>query len=62
MPPDVEYGSERSDGETATEPSVGIFWSVPNGGRPVLVTDRTTLAQAEAYGDCLTHPRGHHEV
>lgn len=43
-------------------PSVGIFWGVPDGGRTVLVTDRTTLAQAEAYGDCLTHPRGHHEA
>ncbi|MCJ2092680.1 hypothetical protein MKK67_09220 [Methylobacterium sp. J-072] len=43
-------------------PSVGIFWGVPEGGRTVLVTDRTSLAKAEAYGDCLTHPRGHHEV
>lgn len=62
MRPDVEYGLEHCDGETATEPSVGIFWGVPNGGRTVLVTDRTTLAEAEAYGDCLTHPHGHHEV
>ncbi len=43
-------------------PSVGIFWSVPEGDRHVLVTDRTVLAEAEVYGDCLTHPRGHHEV
>ena len=43
-------------------PSVGIFWGMPDGGRTVLVTDRTTLARAEPYGDCLTHPRGHHEV
>lgn len=43
-------------------PSVGIFWGVPDGGRTVLVTDRTPLAEAEAYGDCLTHARGHHEV
>lgn len=43
-------------------PSVGIFWGVPDEGRTVLVTDRTTLAQAEVYGDCLTHPHGHHEV
>ncbi|MCJ2015957.1 hypothetical protein MKK84_00690 [Methylobacterium sp. E-065] len=43
-------------------PSVGIFWSVPKGDRNVLVTDRTVLAEAEVYGDCLTHPRGHHEV
>ena len=43
-------------------PSVGIFWSVPEGGYTVLVTDRTPLPEAEIYGDCLTHPRGHHEV
>lgn len=43
-------------------PSVGIFWGVPEGGRTVLVTDRTPLSEAETYGDCLTHPRGHHEV
>ena len=43
-------------------PSVGIFWGVPDSGRMVLVTDHTTLAEAEPYGDCLTHPRGHHEV
>ncbi len=43
-------------------PSVGIFWSVPEGECTVLVTDRTILAEAELYGDCLTHPRGHHEV
>lgn len=39
-------------------PSVGIFWRV--GG--VLVTDRSTLAEAEAYGDCLTHATGHYEL
>ena len=46
----------------AVAPSVGIFWGVPEGSQIVLVTDLTTLAEAEAYGDCLTHPRGHHEV
>ncbi|KQP08235.1 hypothetical protein ASF28_12360 [Methylobacterium sp. Leaf99] len=43
-------------------PCVGIFWGVLDSGRTVLVTDRTTLVEAEPYGDCLTHPRGHHEV
>ena len=43
-------------------PSVGIFWDVPQGGRTMLVTDRTPLTEAEVYGDCLTHSRGHHEV
>ncbi|MEE7504047.1 hypothetical protein [Methylobacterium mesophilicum] len=62
MRPEVEYGSAHREDQTATEPSVGIFWGVPDGGRTVLVTDRTTLAQAENYGDCLTHPHGHHEV
>ncbi len=62
MQPETEYGSAHRDGQKVTEPYVGIFWGVPDGGRTVLVTDRTTLAQAEPYGDCLTHPRGHHEV
>ena len=48
--------------EATVAPSVGIFWGVPEGDRTVLVTDRTPLAEAEVYGDCLTHPRGHHEV
>lgn len=54
-------GAAPTGGE-APVPSVGIFWGVPDGGRTVLVTDRTPLAGAEPYGDCLTHPRGHHEV
>jgi hypothetical protein len=28
----------------------------------VLVTDSVPLTEAEPYGDCLTHPRGHYEV
>lgn len=51
----------RANGEPPV-PSVGIFWGVPEGGRTLLVTDCTVLAEAEVYGDCLTHPRGHHEV
>ena len=41
---------------------VGIFWEVPHGGATILVTDSVPLAEAEVYGDCLTHPRGHYEV
>lgn len=56
-------GPSRQHPQTAKPlPSVGIFWSVSEGDRTVLVTDRTVLAEAELYGDCLTHPRGHHEV
>jgi hypothetical protein len=39
----------------SSEPSVGIFWYFDDR----LLTDCTPLSQAEAYGDCLTHPRGH---
>jgi hypothetical protein len=53
---------EHSDSAGATVPSVGIFWGVPDGGRTVLVTHSTTMTEAEVYGDCLTHSRGHHEV
>ena len=40
-----------------TRPSVGIFWRV-NG---VLVIDRSTLDEAEPYGECITHTAGHYE-
>lgn len=48
----------------AEVPSVGIFWLVADAGASsaILVTDRTTLAAAEPYGEFLTHPRGHYEV
>jgi hypothetical protein len=39
------------------EPCVGIFCRVGE----VLVVDRSTLAEAEPYGDCLTHAAGHSE-
>lgn len=43
-------------------PHVGIFWFVPDqSGNAVLLTDRTPLPEAEPYGDCLTHARGHYE-
>jgi hypothetical protein len=35
---------------------------VPGPERDVLVTDSVPLAEAEPYGDCLTHPRGHYEM
>jgi len=40
-----------------TPPAVGIFWRV-NG---VLVIDRSTVDDAERYGDCITHAAGHYE-
>ena len=40
-----------------TQPAVGIFWRV-NG---VLVIDRSTLDEAERYGDCITHAAGHYD-
>ncbi len=47
----------RPNAPLSSRTSVGIFWRV--GG--VLVTDRSTLAEAEAYGDSLTHATGHYE-
>lgn len=60
----TDFTVRRPDTPLGEPPTscVGIFWGVPDGGRTVLITDRTTLVEAEAYGDCLTHPRGHHEV
>lgn len=50
--------------EPTPPPALGIFWQVPGdqAGTTVLVTDATPLAQAEAYGAMLTHPRGHCDV
>ncbi len=41
---------------------VGIFWAVPDAGGTQLVTEATSLADAEPYGDVLTHPNGHYET
>jgi hypothetical protein len=39
------------------DPCVGIFWRVGE----VPVVDRSTLAEAEPYCDCLTHAARHYE-
>lgn len=40
--------------------SVGIFWGIPAPDRSwTILADTTSLADAEPYGDFLTHPRGH---
>ncbi len=49
--------------DAADRLTVGIVWGVRDGAGPLLlVTDRTPLAEAEPYGDFLTHPGGHHDV
>lgn len=52
----------QSGAECAAVPRVGIFWLVAEGQRDMLVTDSVPLTEAEPYGDCLTHPRGHYEM
>ncbi|WP_271594350.1 hypothetical protein [Bradyrhizobium sp. CCBAU 65884] len=43
--------------------SVGIFWGIPKPDHSwTILIDSTSLSEAEAYGDFLTHPRGHYEV
>jgi hypothetical protein len=43
--------------------SLGIFWGIPNTDYSwCILTDKTSLAEAEPYGDFLTHPRGHYDV
>lgn len=41
----------------STAPAAGIFWAL----NCYLLIDRTNLAEAEAYGECLTHAAGHYE-
>ncbi|TXN17261.1 hypothetical protein FV219_00470 [Methylobacterium sp. WL122] len=44
-------------------PSVGIFWGVRDeSGALALVVDLTPLADAEPYGEALTHRGGHYEI
>lgn len=39
---------------------VGIYWGIPNPDHSwSILTDKSSLAEAEPYGDFLTHPRGH---
>ena len=40
------------------EPCVGVFWVLTD----TLLVDRSTLPEAESYGDCLTHSGGHYEL
>jgi hypothetical protein len=43
--------------------SLGIFWGIPAPDHSwCILTDKTSLAEAEPYGDFLTHPRGHYDV
>ena len=53
----ASIGLAPSAARAATGAAVGIFWKVDR----VLVVDRSTLAQAELYGECLTHAAGHYE-
>jgi len=43
-------------------PCVGIFWRVQTAGGPKLVSHVVSLADADEYGDFLTHPTGHYEI
>jgi hypothetical protein len=43
--------------------SLGIFWGILEPDHSwCILTDKTSLAEAEPYGDFLTHPRGHYDV
>ena len=49
--------------EPSQSPWVGVFWGIADDHNQLaLLTQRTTLSQAEPYGDFLTHPNGHYEV
>ncbi len=43
-------------------PHLGIFWRVPHADGLTLLLERMPITEAEPYGDCLTHPRGHADV
>jgi hypothetical protein len=42
---------------------IGIFWGIPNPDRSwSILIDKSSLAEAEPYGDFLTSSRGHYDV
>jgi hypothetical protein len=41
---------------------IGIFWLVPDSNGVMLLAHAIPLAQAEAYGDCLTDPLSHYDA
>ena len=54
---------EKDMAKDITVSSVGIFWGIPEpDGSWTILVDVTSLAEAEPYGDFLTHPRGHYDV
>lgn len=63
----AKYPNERrqmvTDTHTSLPPRVGIYWGIIHSTEDLeLVTDMTSLAEAERYGEFLTHPRGHYDV
>ena len=43
--------------------SVGIFWGIPEpDGSWTILTDKTSLAEAEPYGEFLGHSKAHYRV
>jgi hypothetical protein len=54
--------SEHADPYEADVPCIGIFWQVAHVGKKKLVSHVVSLAEADEYGDFLTHPSGHYEV
>jgi len=54
----TRQGKQQKKPGQMPELQVGIFWLVDG----KLLIDSTPISEAEAYGDHLTHPRGHPEV
>jgi len=52
----VESTPKARSGLRVADRRVGIFWLLEDGR---LLLDSTALAEAEHYGDCITHPRSH---
>jgi hypothetical protein len=52
-----------TDTKLLTDARVGIYWGVIHSINDLeLITDMTSLSEAERYGEFLTHPRGHYDV
>lgn len=59
MQEEASAQSEPYDRDTCC---VGIFWRISTVNGPKLVSHVVSLADADEYGDFLTHPTGHYEI
>jgi hypothetical protein len=59
----VDDYMKKPETQSSSDARVGIYWGIIHSAEDLeLITDMTSLSEAERYGEFLTHPRGHYDV